>query len=568
MKAISPKASEEPLIQASFTRVHSAKRAISPVVAITILILMTIAAAAMAYLTIVGYQEQAGTASQSGVESLTGSQIMLRIESVAEGDIYLRNLATNRFTGAKFYLDGAPLETAGPGECVSGQVCVFVVSETLNCSGTHELSMGRDVPIPSRTVTCCDLGFCGGEEYTLSLESEETWTSNGYMDPVGMLVKTGSGPKILTFGGDSFGSNKEELRVYNKTGGSFLQENVTELDQATYGEITGYGLAAGDLDNDGSLEIVTATGRDSDGSTNITIFNYTAQGVQVENITFWRAYYTSKFVYIADLDDDGQLELADIGYQYSSPLTLYVGVWNYTDFALERDDAGLNPWVWPDPYGNNIYSPSGYAGDVDNDGDTEFIFTRASCLTLCGYDPCCLGHLTITQWVDGVGFTEEYDDSTIANSALYTTSADVDNDSDKELLVIGSVWDGSKYVIDLLIYRWDGATMTLEHEETWSDTQSSYGRGVKAGDVDGDGKIEIVTAGTMTSDGGGYGEIRTWYWDGTTLSLESATEVGTSAHEYVPWAMELYDIDSDGKLEILNFGEDFSDFILQAWSVP
>ena len=86
-------------------------KAISPIVAIVILMLMTVAAGGMAYITITSYQSQASASTEGGIESIaSSSKRQLKIESVADGKIYLRNLGTENFQGAAFYIDGRPLD--------------------------------------------------------------------------------------------------------------------------------------------------------------------------------------------------------------------------------------------------------------------------------------------------------------------------------------------------------------------------------------------------------------------------------------------------------------------------
>ena len=96
-------------------------------------------------------------------------------------------------------------------------------------------------------------------------------------------------------------------------------------------------------------------------------------------------------------------------------------------------------------------------------------------------------------------------------------AADVDGDSAVEIVSGGYYNDGSIWVAQLAV--WSGSTMALENVRTWSWTSNTEIKCVAAGDVDGDGGIEIVT-------GGAYFDNTRWVaqlavWNGSTLALEN-----------------------------------------------
>ena len=104
--------------------------------------------------------------------------------------------------------------------------------------------------------------------------------------------------------------------------------------------------------------------------------------------------------------------------------------------------------------------------------------------------------------------------------------ADVDEDGVKEMITGGSSYNympnGSKTprYAPLKIWNWNGQNITLEKGYNWTGNLNC----VYAGDADGDGKTEIITAGRMTNSTGSYTSLRIWSWDGETLVLRGSYE--------------------------------------------
>lgn len=128
--------------------------------------------------------------------------------------------------------------------------------------------------------------------------------------------------------------------------------------------------------------------------------------------------------------------------------------------------------------------------------------------------------------------------------------ADVDGDGVKELVTGGSSYyllpNGSRTIrsAPLKIWNWDGKNLTLEKSYSWTGNIGC----VYAGDADGDGKTELITAGGMTNNTGSYPSLRIWTWNGETLVLRGSYEGKTIGSVFVS------DVDRNGKPEIITVG--------------
>jgi len=128
--------------------------------------------------------------------------------------------------------------------------------------------------------------------------------------------------------------------------------------------------------------------------------------------------------------------------------------------------------------------------------------------------------------------------------------ADLDGDGVMEMITGGFsyylIQNGSRASLSapLKIWNWDGKNLTLEKSYSWTGNIWC----VYAGDADGDGKTELVTAGGMTNGTGSYPSLRIWTWDGETLVLRGSYEEKTVGAIFVG------DADGDGKPETITVG--------------
>jgi hypothetical protein len=124
--------------------------------------------------------------------------------------------------------------------------------------------------------------------------------------------------------------------------------------------------------------------------------------------------------------------------------------------------------------------------------------------------------------------------------------ADVDNDGINEIITGGFSYgmiNGTRMNLDapLRIWNWNGQNLTLEKSENWPGSI----RCVSAGDADGDGKVEILTAGGLINNASSVSSLRMWNWNGQNLALRGSYD-GISVS-----SIFVCDVDKDDMPEIL-----------------
>jgi hypothetical protein len=159
-----------------------------------------------------------------------------------------------------------------------------------------------------------------------------------------------------------------------------------------------------------------------------------------------------------------------------------------------------------------------------------------------------------------------------SDTHIYSVAkGDVDGDGKTEIVTGGYYDDGTRDVAQLCV--WNGATLALENVRTWYWTDDTWVMSVAIGDVDGDNGVEIVTGG-WHNDGTRW-NAQLCVWDGATLALENVKTwywVKTwdwESYTYI-WSVGIGDVDHDGKTEIVTGGHygEVADYVAQlcVWS--
>jgi hypothetical protein len=219
-----------------------------------------------------------------------------------------------------------------------------------------------------------------------------------------------------------------------------------------------------------------------------------------------------------------------------SILVLTIGTQTDNTLTLEN----VKEWYWT----NNTLINSIAEGDVDDDGKIEIVCGgyyydgNRSVAQLCVCDGATLTLKNSKTWY--------WTDNTVISSVAV---GDVDGDRRIEIVTGGDYSDGSRVVAQLCV--WNGATLTLKNNTTWYTASDTRIESIAIGDVDFDGKTEIVTGGDYFDGTRDIAQLSVW--DGTTLTLKNAKTWCTTSDTVIS-SVAVGDVDGDRRAEIVTGG--------------
>ncbi len=276
-----------------------------------------------------------------------------------------------------------------------------------------------------------------------------------------------------------------------------------------------FGVEIGDLDNDGSNEVVTV-GSVNDGTdsySQIRVWSWSA-GLNLEDSQEWADAGTgansAMDVDIGVLDGDMMIAVCGDFYD-TSPFDYYseLTVWSFSSsLNLEDRETWQNP-NWMECNGVHISDGKIFTVGEFNDG-----VNLNGQLRVWSW-----GSLTLEdskEWFDG--------DFTDGNNVY---SMDLDGDGEIEIVTVGSFYDGTRDNAKLRVWNFAILQVTLKDDENWFSVDHADAFSVHLGDVDADGVPEIITCGYANNWETGH--ITIWsYPDNTDPTISNSNPTSGS----------------------------------------
>lgn len=274
----------------------------------------------------------------------------------------------------------------------------------------------------------------------------------------------------------------------------------------------------GDINQDGTLEIVIATTSGMTGSSIVYVWDYQGNALTnwpkvTENIGF------SAEMVLEDVAGDSTLEIIAVGDNFGTNRTVFI--WDYLGNAL----AG-----WPQAAAEASFGFASLAvGDINGDTEKEVIMTNYEKIYVWNSDGTLLAGWP--QTVEG----------TYGSTPVL---ADLDQDGDLEIILNTKWWIGDHYEYKLYVWHHNGEIMNGWPQYTDFDLV----RSAAVGDIDNDGDLEIVYQGVQDY-------IYAFHHNGTTVA---GWPIYIEGYSNSPIA--LFDVDSDGDLEVIFVRRSNADF--------
>ncbi|MEM2970310.1 MAG: VCBS repeat-containing protein, partial [Candidatus Bathyarchaeia archaeon] len=227
---------------------------------------------------------------------------------------------------------------------------------------------------------------------------------------------------------------------------------------------------------------------------------------------------------------------------------LFVGNWNGSSLTRKAFTR------WPDNENETTRFLDLAVGDVDKDNVVEIVAVGYRNMTgPAGFHGVItIWNITEGNLVLEASYEKMISGETIWRSVSIN---DVDDDGELEIVIVGDFYDKNlkQRCATLRICTWDGSTLDWELGYQWYTYSETYANAVTTGDIDEDGIPEIITIGYHANGEIVNAQLRVWSWKQEVLTLKASVESGRIEPPAITFgtAVAIGDVDSDGKNEIV-----------------
>lgn len=273
-------------------------------------------------------------------------------------------------------------------------------------------------------------------------------------------------------------------------------------------------IAVGDPDQDDALEVIWGAGYSSSGPDYLYVVDISSSLIE------WKSIDTDgplSAVDVGDVDDDGNIEIVMASYSSNS---------GYSDGVIHCFDAVTHELEWEirDVPGLTIWRGinSLRIGDVDQDGQTEFVIATAA--TYNG----------LIQIYDGRTHTLERQSPSYSGE-IFTSMEIGDVDGDEKIEIVTGSDREHTGATGVYVRVFDGITGNLEWQSIGLDTYWGGVYDIHLADVDADTRTEIIAS---------LGDTWVYVFDGVSHVLQNMSSAPVRA-------IASDDVDRNGENSIL-----------------
>jgi hypothetical protein len=326
-------------------------------------------------------------------------------------------------------------------------------------------------------------------------------------------------------------------------------------------------VAIDDLAGDGKPKVVTFgyfyNPYEDKTYAQIRIWNYTATGVAsgklvLESELNWTNSTTFGYsLRVDDINHDGHKKIITGGTTRDSNHN-----WTSGDIRIFGYSNGIITLEAVRDYyvvsaSNDTVISTITTGDLDHDGHDEII--TGGTFDYMSTHPQFMADLRVWNYTNGAINLEKVTSWSVGGKTEINSVrvADLGNDGNLKIITGGMSTGGPRYQAELDIWNFSKGNLSLDSRAVWHGVGDAIVYSVATGDVDGDGKQEVVTGG-LTNDGvRRTAQIRIWDYSESRVQLLSERTWYDSFRQ--PNDAEIYsiavrDVDGDGRNDIVTAG--------------